>query len=218
MSVTLVGMVVPANPKIYHIAHVDRLPSIIEHGLLCDAEVLRRGGMEGTTIGMSKIKQRRLHELTLDSHPDLYVGECVPFYFCPRSVMLYMFHVRSDKVDYRDGQDSIIHLQADLRAAVDWLDENQQRWAFSLTNAGSKIFDDRCDLGQLHELDWETIRATYWSDRRDAKQAEFLAEQSFPWHLIDGIGVHNEAIYTNVVNKLPETHRPKVAIKNTWYY
>jgi hypothetical protein len=50
--------------------------------------VARRGGAPGTTIGMDSIKQRRLTK-SLNSHPDLRVGDCVPFYFCPRSVMLY---------------------------------------------------------------------------------------------------------------------------------
>ena len=78
----------PENPKIYHIVHVDRLLSIVaEGGLLSDAEMANRPG-GGTVIGMSDIKRRRLTELTLASHPGLYVGECVPFYFCPRSVML----------------------------------------------------------------------------------------------------------------------------------
>lgn len=88
----------PAAPKIYHIVHVDRLPSIImAGGLLCDAEIVRRAaagsahGM-GTTIGMGSIKHRRLTQLTLASHPGLFVGECVPFYFCPRSIMLYLIH------------------------------------------------------------------------------------------------------------------------------
>ena len=85
-------MTVLAQPKIYHIVHVDRLPSIIEDGCLwCDAEILRRAP-RGTTIGMTGIKQRRLYELTLNSHPDLYVGDCVPFYFCPRSIMLYLIN------------------------------------------------------------------------------------------------------------------------------
>ena len=52
----------PAAPKIYHIVHVDRLPSIIaEGGLLCDAEIVRRqaaGQTMGTTIGMGSIKKR----------------------------------------------------------------------------------------------------------------------------------------------------------------
>jgi hypothetical protein len=53
-------MGVPARPKIYHIVHVDRVASIIADGRLwCDAEVLRRQP-DGTTIGMTDIKQRRL--------------------------------------------------------------------------------------------------------------------------------------------------------------
>ena len=60
-------MAAPANPKLYHIAHVDRLPSMVADGWLwCDAEVARRAP-RGTTIGMDGIKQRRLTELTLAS-------------------------------------------------------------------------------------------------------------------------------------------------------
>ena len=35
-------MTVPMQPKIYHIMHVDRLPSIVADGYLwCDAEIVR---------------------------------------------------------------------------------------------------------------------------------------------------------------------------------
>ncbi len=72
-------MTIPAQPKLYHIVHVDRLVSIIAAGgLLCDAAVIANQ-TDGTTIGMNNIKQRRLQELTLASHPDLHVGDCVPF-------------------------------------------------------------------------------------------------------------------------------------------
>ena len=80
-------MLVPPQPKIYHIVHLDRLKSIIaDNYLWCDAEILKRQ-LPGTTIGMNNIKQRRL-TTHLRSHSDLCVGDCVPFYFCPRSVML----------------------------------------------------------------------------------------------------------------------------------
>ena len=50
----------PAEPKIYHIVHVDRLASIVSDGFLwCDAEAQRRAS-PGTIIGMAEIKQRRL--------------------------------------------------------------------------------------------------------------------------------------------------------------
>jgi hypothetical protein len=56
-------MAMPTHPKIYHIVHVDRLPSIVaDECLWCDAEVSRRQS-GGTAVGMSRIKNRRLHEL-----------------------------------------------------------------------------------------------------------------------------------------------------------
>lgn len=54
--------------------------------------LVRENHLEGTTIGMETIKDRRLHKCQLRSHPGLFVGQCVPFYFCPRPVMLYMIH------------------------------------------------------------------------------------------------------------------------------
>lgn len=50
----------PAQPKIYHIVHVDRLASIVNDGCLwSDAVVVDRAHL-GTTIGMGGIKQRRM--------------------------------------------------------------------------------------------------------------------------------------------------------------
>jgi len=121
-------MPVPAQPKIYHIVHVDRLASIVNEGCLwSDAEVQNRQP-SGTTIGMEDIKLRRLTELTLGSHSGLFVGECVPFYFCPRSVMLYLLQMRNHPAfSYRGGQESIVHLEADLHSVVDWATEKGYR-------------------------------------------------------------------------------------------
>lgn len=69
-------MPIPDDPKIYHIVHIDRLPSIIADGFIwSDAEAGRRGA-PGTTIGMGAIKQQRLNK-ALNVHPGLRVGECV---------------------------------------------------------------------------------------------------------------------------------------------
>ena len=213
-------MTVPASPKIYHILHVDRLASVIADGSLwCDAEIARRAP-PGTTIGMNTIKHRRLNELTLTSHPGLYVGECVPFYFCPRSIMLYLIHrANHPELSYRGGQTPIIHLEADLSAAVAWADENDRHWAFTLSNAGAYYFEDRNNLAQLHELDWDSIQARDWQGKKEGKQSEFLIEHSFPWHLVERIGVMNNTIYTQVMHALAgAAHRPPVEIRRDWYY
>ncbi len=210
----------PQNPKIYHILHIDKLQSIINNGFLwSDAEVIRKG-LGGTTIGMNSIKQRRLNELTLQSYPDLYVGECVPFYFCPRSVMLYMIYKsNSPDITYQGGQDNIIHLEADLHTVVEWENKNDRRWAFTSSNAGSKYFEDTNDLNNLAKLNWRAINATYWNGLREEKQAEFLCEHSFSWDLIERIGVNTSSIYQRVQSILNSSiHKPTVEIKNDWYY
>ena len=212
-------MPVPANPKLYHIVHIDRLSSIIADGFLwSDAEATRRGA-PGTTIGMDSIKRRRLNELTLGSHAGLHVGECVPFYFCPRSVMLYVIHKGSQDLAYGGGQGPIVHLQADLRQAVAWADSNSRRWAFTTSNAASYRFRDYCDLSQLDKIDWGAVGARYWQGCRDAKQAEFLTERSFPWEIIEFIGVRSPEIRDRVrVAMQGAGHQPVAAIMPGWYY
>jgi hypothetical protein len=211
-------MAVPAQPKIYHICHVDRVPSIIASaGLLTDAVLLKQA-LPGTVIGMNHIKQRRL-QLELASHPTLHVGECVPFYFCPRSVMLYLIRQQHQDLTYKGGQGPIVHLEADLLATVQWANAQARRWAFTLSNAGSYYFEDRADLARLHEINWDAVAARSWSSCKEPKQAEFLLEQSFPWHLIERIGVQSRQIFTQVANALPaQGHRPTVEIRPEWYY
>lgn len=215
------AVLVPPQPKIYHIVHVDRLPSIVADGFLwCDAEIVRRAP-PGTTIGMNGIKQRRLNELRLSSHPDLHVGDCVPFYFCPRSVMLYLIYQGNHpEMAYRGGQGPVVHLEADLSAVVAWANAQPARWAFTLSNAGSYFFEDRNDLARLGEINWPAVQATDWrGGLKEGKQAEFLLEQRFPWHLIERIGVKSAAVYGQVVNALPaHGHRPTVVVLPDWYY
>lgn len=212
-------MAVPVHPKLYHICHVDRLASIVASGgLLSDAAILQRV-LPGTMIGMNNIKQRRLHELTLTSHPDLHVGQCVPFYFCSRSVMLFLIHKQNPELAYKDGQGPIIHLESDLRATVAWANAQRRRWAFTLSNAGAYYFEDRADLSQLGEIEWNSVQAQQWSACKEGKQAEFLLEQSHPWHLIERIGVLSPGVRAQVAQALPaQGHRPNVEVRAEWYY
>lgn len=212
---------VPAAPKIYHIVHVDRLASIIQSGsLLCDAIMANHPNV-GSMIGMSDIKARRLQSPLL-SRPGLRVGDCVPFYFCPRSIMLYIIHCANHpNLAYRGGQRPIVHLEADLMKSIAWADAQPKRWAFTLSNAGSTYFEDRADASQLDEVNWQAIAATNWSARavKEGKQAEFLVEQDFPWALVERIGVHSSGIANQVGSVLPQLgHRPRLEILPQWYY
>lgn len=186
-------------------------------GLWCDAEATRRGA-PGTAIGMAEIKERRRRR-RLHSHPGLRLDDCVPFYFCPRSVMLFVIHMGNHpKLAYRGGQEAIVHLEADLRQAVGWADRRGRRWAFTLSNAAASYSEDYCDLAQLGKIDWDAVRATDWAGhRKDGKQAEFLIERSFPWALVRRIGVRSRGTEQRARAILGE-RRPPVHILPEWYY
>ncbi len=211
----------PAKPKIYHIVHVDRLASIVaDDGLFCDAVIVQRHN-PGTMIGIGDIKQRRLQS-KLASRPGLRVGDCVPFYFCPRSIMLYIIHCANHpNLAYRGGQGPIIHLECDLHDVIAWADQQPKGWAFTLSNAGSTYFEDRSDRAQLDEINWPAVEATDWRDRevKERKQAEFLLEGRLPWQLVERIAVHSPGIANQAASALPQAgHRPNIEILRNWYY
>ncbi len=212
----------PAQPKIYHIFHIDRLASVVAAGgLWCDAEMQRRGG-DGTVIGMGQIKARRLR-LPVKCHPGDYVGEYVPFYFCPRSIMLFIIaKANHQDLTYRGGQGPIIHLEADFHATVAWAEAQATRWAFTLVNAGAAYAEFRARLDQLHEINWPAVSAIYWSSNRDTKegkQAEFLLHSFFPWELVERIGTHSQQVADQAIQMIAgAAHRPAVAPQPSWYY
>jgi hypothetical protein len=173
---------------------------------------------------MSKIKARRLR-LPVSSRPGLFVGSCVPFYFCPRSVMLYLLHKANDpELNYRGGQEPVLHLELDLNKVAAWADANGKRWAFTLSNAGAYYFEDFADLEQLDKINWAAVNATKWAGQgvstqvKEGKQAEFLVEGHVPWELIERIGVISNARAQTVATALAgATHRPIVEIRANWY-
>lgn len=215
-------MVVPDRPQIFHIVHVDRLASIVTDQVLwCDAIIVERQ-KAGTTIGMHDLKTRRLR-LPLSSHPGLMVGGCVPFYFCPRSVMLYLLYRGNHaNLSYKGGEQPIVHLEADMKEVVEWAERQNRRWAFTLSNAASNYFDDRCSIAELGSINWDAIFSTSWSlpAIKEAKQAEFLLERSFPWRLVRRIGVYSNEIAHKVSQAMGVAkHRPLIEIKRKdWYY
>jgi hypothetical protein len=209
----------PANPKLYHIVHVDKLPPIVADGkLICDSVMANRTNA-GTVIGMTSIKTRRLR-LPVKCHDDLRVGDCVPFYFCPRSVMLYLIaQANHPDLTYRGGQGSIVHLEFDLRRVVNWAEAEGLRWAFTLSNAGSYYFEDRNDLVDLRELDWNAVNARNWAGQKEGKQAEFLVEQEVPWDLVERIGALSAGIAQRAGAAVSRaSNQPLIEVKHDWYY
>jgi hypothetical protein len=206
---------------IYHITHVDNLPQMIADGeLLSDAAMQRRGGPTAA-IGLAGIKSRRL-ALPVRCHPGDMVGEYVPFYFCPRSVMLYIIHMANyQELTYRGGQGPIVHLEASLHDVVAWAESVGRRWAFSLSNAGAAYTEFRAGLHSLSDVNWKAVQARDWRDAdiKEGKQAEFLLYHSSPWALVSRIGVETWALKTQVDALLANCDAiPQTEVRPDWYY
>lgn len=213
---------VPSTPRIYHITHVDNLAGITAAGCLWSDRARIDQELECSLVGMSRIKQRRLDEIEVDCYAGTKVGEYVPFYFCPRSIMLFILH-KGDHPDitYRGGQSSIVHLRADLNATIAWAEREDVRWACSDRNAGAYVASFYKRRQDLRKINWPAVAATDFRDTlvKEGKQAEFLLYESFPWHLIEAIGVRNEAIRGRVQAALRGVaHRPPVTVETNWYY
>ncbi len=134
--------------------------------------------------------------------------------------MLYVIHKRNHPdLSFRGAQSQVVHLEADMNRVVDWADQNNRRWAFTTTNAGSKFFEDYASLEDLNKLDWTAIRSNDWQEHREKKQAEFLLEESFPRELVERIGVMSVATEMLVKGATAiASHRPPIAITPSWYY
>lgn len=211
----------PTNPKLYHITHVQNLPSILAAGCLSsDARRIARG-LVTTNVGMTKIKERRL-TLEVDCHPGTKVGEYVPFYFCPRSIMLYLlYRGNHPELAYTDGQRLIVHFEADLYTVVQWAEANGQRWAFSTSNAGAYYTSFFSRLDQLDEINWIAVAARDFRNMiiKEGKQAEFLLFDDCPCQLIERIGVINAPMAQQVTAILEQSdYKTAVSVQPTWYY
>ena len=114
------------------------------------------------------------------------VGEYVPFYFCPRSIMLYILYMGNhpDLTHYRDGQEPILHLQVDLESAVNWA--NQTWCALGILpdrNAGSIMLISYNSSSELDNINWDAVKANQTFATisiKEGKQAEFLIHDSLP--------------------------------------
>ena len=190
-------------------------------GLWSDAKRLETT-LDCSLVGISKIKERRLKEIEVACHPGTMVGEYVPFYFCPRSVMLYILYKGNNPdLAYLGGQEPILHLQADLGQVIEWATETGVRWAFSDRNAGAYIASFSAEEDELAGLDWRAIKNPDFRNPnvKEGKQAEFLVFEWFPWNLVEVIGVYSGKVERQVAALLQgRQHRPNVMIRRDWYY
>lgn len=204
----------PSNPKIFHITPLTTLPKIIAAGALWSDARVRSLKAGGTNIGLQNIKDRRLRTPVRVAAGGM-VGDYVPFYFCPRSVMLFLIHKGHE--NYGGGQAPIVHLVSDVATAVGL----RRPWAFTDRNAATAYAQQFDALSDLDKIDWTAMPKRIWNDPvvKEPRQAEFLVHDVFEWtavHEIAVIDAVQQASVRAILSAVP--HKPPVTVHRDWYY
>lgn len=207
---------VPEPIRVFHFTHLSNLEGITARGLQSDARC-RESALTQTEVGSRAIRDRRLELAVGDAGPGGCVGDYVPWYFGPRSPM--MFTLSRNNYEYRQGMDEVVYLVS----SVPTIEALGLRWIASDRNAALALaeFVDEEDALVDH-VSWPVIAARYWTDYDDGadlRAAEFLVHEMVPWEAIEAIVAKTEQARTKVLAVTDGlVHSPRVSVRANWYF
>lgn len=202
---------------IYHFTHRDNFYNMLaKGGLCCDADLDQSAYKN---IGNQSIKARRFRR-QVTTAPFGVVADYVPFYFSPRSPMLYVIH-RGNVPSVNYGQDQVVYLCCNVNDIF-----GNYQCCFTDRNAAVDIalfYSDRSKMKDV--IDWELMRSIMWNntpddtDRMERRMAEFLIHKFAPIQLIREIGVYDQMNY-KYINACLQSCRASIPIKikREWYF
>jgi hypothetical protein len=196
----------PMPTRVLHMTRIERLPSVVEHGLLPD-NVCRQRQIGGVEIGYDHIKRRRaMRPVPCGGGGTL--ADYVPFYFAPRSPMLYAV------------TRGLVSAEAANTERIVYLVSSTQ----TLREAGMTVVASNRHA-ELDFVDWPLMTATYWNntpndpDRKERRQAECLVQPCVSWQVIEGIATKTEGARAQVRLALGTAcEPPPVDVRADWYF
>ena len=209
----------PVPTRLYHFTSIDHLEMIVQHGLLADTDAAA-AGLLTVAVGNRGIKGRR-RSRTVPIGPGGVVADYAPFYFAPRSPMMYAIS-RGNVPEYQDGTESLLYLGttidglAQLGLSVVFTDRN----AVLETARYSQRVDDLDSM-----IDWKLMEARYWAntdeepDRRERRMAETLVHRCVPWQAVQYVAAYSPARAGEAQATLIRFRQSvPVGIEPDWYF
>ncbi len=170
---------IPRPTYVYHITHLKNLPLILAAGGLRTCRTLRSEQASYTDIAYQTLQDRRAHtQVPCGAGGTLH--DYVPFYFAPRSPMLFKISKQSEP-QHQEGQTPIIHLVS----TIEQVQQAGGRFAFTDGHGIMELTNFYDDLTKLDCVDWQIMNTQYWrdtiedNDRKRRRQAEFLVYDFF---------------------------------------
>lgn len=195
------------------------MADVAEHGLLSDT-VAQERGLLTNEVGNRGIKERRRRR-EVPITPGGVVADYVPFYFAPRSPMMYSIY-RGNVPEYAEGTGPLVYLLTTIERLI----EVGCAVVTTDRNAVLGYAEFRQGLDDLDRLiDWPLMRATMWNDtidepdRMERRMAECLVHEVVPWEAFTEIHVPNAERRAEVVAALGKGIAPRrVHVTPDWYF
>lgn len=209
----------PVPTPVLHFTHVAHLADVAEHGLLSDTVAGRRGLLTNE-VGNRGIKERR-RQRVVPIPPGGVVADYVPFYFAPRSPMMYSIY-RGNVPEYAEGTEPLVYLVSTIERLI----EVGCTVVTTDRNAVLGYAEFRKGLDDLDGLiDWPLMRATMWNDtidepdRMERRMAECLVHEVVPWEAFLQVHVRNVDRRAEVEAALGQGIAPgPVHVTPDWYF
>lgn len=205
--------------RVVHFTHLDHLPGIVAHGLLSDTAAQVRGLLT-TEVGNREIKERRQRR-GVPVPPGGVVADYVPFYFAPRSPMMFAID-RGNVPEYAGGIDPLVYLVT----TIECLQEAGCVVVTTDRNAvlGLAAFSQGVE-GLDASVDWHLMEATWWNntvqepDRMERRMAECLVHEVVPWEAFTEVHARTNSRKSEIEGLLGLEVTPEsVRVTPDWYF
>lgn len=226
---------IPNSVFLFHFTAFQNLERIFSFGAIKSKNLLRSENIKSVNIACNNIQDKRAKTLVGDQGRTLH--DYVPFYFAPRSPMLYSIVHNNVPEAEETNQEHFVYLVS----SVD--DLSNQEFVFTDYQAIVTYATFYNDLSDLDKICWDLIFETphlprpnppfngyckfflnndmdvRYVKRKEARLAEFLVFSQVPIQKISMIIVKNQTMKEYVEKLLRKYNiNIKVEIREDWYF
>jgi hypothetical protein len=194
----------------YRITHINNLPLLLQNGIVNKHHPNANG--DYVEIGNPEIIDvRSTSPVKIQGYG--MIGDYVPFYFTPKSIMLYNIITGywHPLVPRRNRSEILV-----IRCLIDDM-INLPRWFFTDGQGNDMASGHYNDLEELDAIDWHCIQNSDFTksdgdfDRPRRYQAEFLVHHEVPIDSIESLNVYNQQA-ADVVNDILNENNINLAV------
>lgn len=194
----------------YRITHIDNLSLLLQNDIVNKHHPNANNNY--IDIGNPEIIDvRSTAPVRIDNYG--MIGDYVPFYFTPKSIMLYNIITGYwDPLVPRRNRSEILIIRC-LIADLAMLPQ----WFFTDGQGNDFVSNHYNDLANLGQIDWLSIQNSEFSksdgdyDRPRRYQAEFLVHRQVPLTRVESLNVYNDHA-ANIVNNILNQNNINLAV------